>query len=254
VRALPPAPARAADLDDDFADGVDPSRWVDAYLSHWTTPERARSRHRVVAGGLELRIEDDQPDWRPEDAPLRVSHLQSGSFAGPRGSTRGTHRHRDDLRVRSETPTRLLFAPTRGRVEVTVSVSRDPACMTAVWLVGTEHLDPDDAGEVCVVEIDGSAVGPTTTARTGIKAHHDAGLRTDMSEVVLPFDASAPHTWTAIWGDGMTTIGCEGAIVRSFPQAPTYPLFLMIDLFEIGPPAGVYPKTATIHRVRGWAM
>ena len=73
-----------------------------------------------------------------------------------------------------------------------------------------------------------------------------------MAEVELPFDATVPHTWTAIWGDGETLIGCEGVLLRRIPQAPDYPLFLMLDLFEIGEPSGTYPKTAAVHRVRGW--
>jgi hypothetical protein len=76
-----------------------------------------------------------------------------------------------------------------------------------------------------------------------------------MTEVVLPLDASKPHTWTALWGPSGTLIGCEGVVVKRSPQAPAYPLFLLIDLFEIGPRSGsrtCYPKTARVHRVRGW--
>ncbi|MDX6302369.1 MAG: hypothetical protein QOF53_3583, partial [Nocardioidaceae bacterium] len=45
---------------------------------------------------------------------------------------------------------------------------------------------------------------------------------------------------------------CEGEIVRHLRQAPNYPMFLMLDLFEIGGSHGNYPKVATIHSVRGW--
>ncbi|MFI6424624.1 hypothetical protein [Promicromonospora sp. NPDC050880] len=250
---LPAPPHRAPDVDDDFAAGPDPALWVPHYLPHWTTPDRSAARYRTTPHGLELRIEADQPDWRPEDAPLRVSNLQTGTFSGPVGSPRGTHRHRDDgLVVRTPTPTRLLWAPSAGRVDLTVSASRDPGCMLAAWLVGTEHDDERASGEVCVVEIDAAAIGATTTARTGLKAHHDPGLTTDMAEVALPFDATRPHTWTAIWGAGETVIGCEGTVLRRIPQSPRYPLFLMVDLFEIGSPGGGYPKTAVVHRVRGW--
>lgn len=166
---------------------------------------------------------------------------------------RGTHRHRSDgLRVRTATPTQLLWAPWAARIDLTVSATRDDGCMLAAWFVGTEHVSEDAAGEVCVFEIDAGAVGPPTRARTGIKAHDDPSLRTDMAEVELPFDATRPHTWTAIWGGGETTIGCEGLVLRHLSQAPSYPMFLMIDLFEIGPPSGTYPKVAKIHGVRGW--
>jgi hypothetical protein len=154
--------------------------------------------------------------------------------------------------VHTHTPMRLLWAPSAGRVDVRVSASRDPDCMLAAWLVGTEHDDECAAGEVCIFEIDAAAVGEKTTARSGVKAHRDVRLTTDVIEVELPFDASTPHTWTAIWGDGETTIGCEGVVVRHLRQAPDYPMFLMVDLFEIGSPQGEYPKVATIHSVRGW--
>lgn len=250
---FPAAPLRSPDLHDDFARGLDRSRWVAHYLPHWTTPDRSAARVRAVPGGLELRIEADQPDWRPEDAPLRVSNLQTGVFSGPHGSTRGTHRHRDDVTVRRETGQRLLFAPSAGRVDLTVSASRDPGCMTAAWLVGTEHLSPDDAGEICVFEIDADAIGATTTARSGIKAHGDARLVDDMREVVAPLDASRPHTWSVVWGDGETVIGCDGRVVRRIRQSPDYPLLLLVDLFEVAPPGGTYPKTAVLHEVTGWA-
>jgi hypothetical protein len=252
-RALPPPPDRPPDLDDDFSEGPSARWWVPHYLPHWTTPDRSKARYRVTPDGLELRIEADQPDWRPEDAPLRVSNLQTGTFSGPIGSERGTHRHRRGLRVRTHAPRRLLFAPASGRVDLTVRATTDDSCMLAAWLVGTEHLSLDDSGEICIFEIDADAIGATTTARSGIKAHHDPRLVTDMAEVTLPLDATRPHTWTVIWGEAGTTIGCEGLVVRRSPQAPRYPLFLMVDLFEIGPPRGTYPKTATIHRVRGWS-
>jgi hypothetical protein len=250
---LPLASSRPPDVDEDFADGPDDRWWVPHYLPHWTTPDRSEARFRVAPDGLELRIEADQLDWRPEDAPLRVSNLQTGTYSGPFGSERGTHRHRQGLRVRTQTPRRLLFAPSAGRVDLTVSATTDDSCMLAAWLVGTEHLSPDDSGEICVFEIDADAIGTTTTARCGIKAHHDPRLVTDMAEVRLPIDATRPHTWTVIWGEAGTTIGCEGLVVRRSPQAPRYPLFLMVDVFEIGPARGTYPKTATIHRVRAWS-
>ncbi|HET9650039.1 MAG TPA: hypothetical protein VFP34_17665 [Microlunatus sp.] len=73
-----------------------------------------------------------------------------------------------------------------------------------------------------------------------------------MFEVDLPFDATKPHTWTVIWGDGKTIIGCNDVVLLRTDQAPDYPMFLLVDLFEIGPPDGRYPKEATLHRVRGW--
>ncbi|MEX5236106.1 hypothetical protein [Kocuria arenosa] len=250
---LPPQPGRAPVVEDDFTGALRSNLWIAHYLPHWTTPDRSAARLEHVPGGLALKIEEDQLDWRAEDAPLRVSNLQTGTFSGEPGSLRGTHRHRPDgLHVRTATPTQLLWAPSAGRIDLSVSATRDSGCMLAAWLVGTEHLDEQAAGEVCLFEIDADAIDSTTWARTGIKAHADPDLHTDMTEVELPFDATRPHTWTVIWGAGETLIGCEGTVLRHFDQAPAYPLFLMIDLFEIGPPQGTYPKAAIIHHLRGW--
>lgn len=251
---LPSPPDRAPDLDEDFRNGLSPQWWIPHYLPHWTTPHRSEARYRLTPEGLQLRIEADQLDWRPEDAPLRVSNIQTGNHSGPLGSSRGTHRHREDgLRVRTETPQQLLFAPYRGRVDVTVTASRDEGCMMAAWLVGSEHLAAEDSGEICIFEIDADKICRATVARSGVKAHDDARLVTDMAETTVPLDATRPHTWTVIWDRDETIIGCQGLVLRRIAQAPTYPLFLMIDLFEIGPASGQYPKTAMIHRVQAWS-
>jgi hypothetical protein len=251
---LPAPPNRPPDVQDDFSGQLRTDLWVDHYLPHWTTPDRSAARYETSPAGMRLRIDADQLDWRPEDAPLRVSNLQTGNFSGGLGSSVGTHRHREDgLTVRTPTPAQLLWTPSAGRVDVTVSASRDEGCMLAAWLVGTEHVEARDAGEICIFEIDAAAIGATTTARSGVKAHGDPRLVTDMTAVEIPLDASKPHTWTAIWGHGQTTIGCEGLIIRRIQQAPDYPLFLLVDLFEIGAPRGAYPKSATLHHFRGWA-
>jgi hypothetical protein len=250
---LPAPPSRVPDVADGFTADPDPTLWVTHYLPHWTTPDRSAARHRSGADGLQLRIEADQLDWRPEDAPLRVSNLQTGTFSGEVGSRRGTHRHRsDNLVVRTPTPLRLLWAPTAGRIDITVSATHGAGCMLAAWLVGTEHQGERDAGEVCLFEIDTVPIGAISSARCGVKAHGDPRLTTDMATVELPFDATSPHTWTAIWGRGETVIGCQGVVLRRVSQTPDYPLFFMVDLFEIGPPGGHYPKVATVHGFKGW--
>ncbi len=256
--AFPERPERAPDFQDDFsAPTPRDDLWVAAYLPHWTTPERSRARYAMTSSGVRLLIEQDQPDWRPEDAPLRVSNLQTGVFSGPVGSNRGIHRHRPDgMVVRTETPERLLWAPSSGRVEVTVSASTDDGCMLAAWLVGAETLSPEDGGEICLFEIDSHAIGSARSrARCGIKSHSDSSLETEMIEVDVAIDAARPHTWAVEWGPSGTVIGCEGSVVWRSPAAPRYPMVLMLDLFEVEPPTtdpGAYPKSAIVHSVRGW--
>lgn len=255
VERLPPPPMRRPDFLDDFDGELDPARWIAHYLPHWTMPDRSAARYRVTTAGLELGIDADQPAWREEDGPLRVSNIQTGEFAGALGTTRGMHRHRPDgLVVRTEWPLTTPWTPSSGRVDVTIAASTELSCMTAVWLVGLEQLSPLDSGEICLCEIDGDAIGAVTAVRTGLKAHHDPRLESDMRTVAVPWNASEPLTWTAIWGGGETVIGCEGTVLRRMPQSPRYPLALMIDVFSSAPPSEGSADPAVVRRVSGWSM
>ena len=236
---------------------LDPGRWVPHYLPQWTTPDRSAARYDLLPGLLRLRIDADQPAWRPGDGELRVSNLQTGSFSGEVGSDRGTHRHRPDLRVLTAVPTLRLHTPSSGLVEARLRVTPDPTCMLAVWLVGLEEAAPDQSGEICIAELYGSAVGPRgSTVRLGVKAHSDPRLVTDMADVALDLDATDWHTYAAAWDAGETRFYVDDELVRVVPQGLAYPLVLMVDLFEFptGPerdPAA-YPKTAEVGPVRGY--
>jgi hypothetical protein len=186
----------ALDFEDDFGSGVlDPDRWAADYLPQWTTPDRSAAHYSFEDGCLRLRIDADQPAWREEDGELRVSNIQTGTFSGPLGSDRGTHRHRPDLRVRTPVPTRRLYTPSSGLVEARLRAARDPSCMLAVWVVGLEETARDQAGEICIAELFGEALGPhRATVQMGIKAHHDPRLTDDMTDVELDIDATDWHT------------------------------------------------------------
>ncbi len=246
-------------LADDFAGpDLDGSRWVAHYLPHWTTPERSAARYRLGARGLELRIDADQPPWRDEDGPLRVSNLQTGTFSGPAGSPRGQHRHRPDLVVRSPQPTRRLWTPSSGLVEATMSATADPTCLLALWLVGVEDGSPEDAGEICVAELFGHAIGPgRSQVRLGVKAHGDPRLRTEMTDLSLGIDATQEHTYAAAWDSRRVLFYVDDVLVHRVEQGLGYPLQLMVDLFEQpaddARDAEDYPKSARVTRVRGYA-
>ena len=243
---------------EDFAGGnLDEGRWVAHYLPQWTTPERSAARYELHQGWTRLRIDADQPAWRPEDGELRVSNLQTATFSGPVGSGRGTHRHRGDLLVRTAQPTRRLFTPSEGLVEVRLRASADPTVMLAFWLVGVEEGGPQESGEICVAELYGHSVAPGgSSVRTGVKAHHDPRLREDMRDVAVDIDATDWHTYSAAWTADVTRIYVDDQLIRSIDQGIAYPLQLMLDLFEFPPdrsrnPAD-YPKVGDVAAVRGY--
>jgi beta-glucanase (GH16 family) len=245
-------------FDDGFESGeLDARRWIAQYLPQWSTPDRSTARYRLSQGVLRLLIEADQPSWRDEDGELRVSNIQTATFSGPVGSALGTHRHRGDLRVRTAVPTRLLFTPDGGLVEARLRAAADPTCMLAVWLVGVEDQSPDDSGEICIAELYGSAIGAQGSAvRSGIKAHNDPRLVDDMADVRLDIDATRWHTYSAAWSGEETRFYVDDRLVRVVQQGMTYPLQVMVDLFEF-PTSGrraptAYPKSGEVAAVRGY--
>ncbi|MCS5733711.1 glycoside hydrolase family 16 protein [Herbiconiux daphne] len=249
----------AEDLRDDFpGPALDAARWVDHYLPQWTTPERSAARYDFTDGGLQLRIDADQPAWRDEDGPFRVSNIQTGTFSGPVGSDVGTHRHTDGLTVRTEVATSALWTPSGGGyAEATVRATDDPTCMLGIWLVGFEQSGPDDSGEICIAELFGSAIGrDRSTVRLGVKAHHDPRLRTEVTDLELPIDATGAHTYGAGWTADWIEFVIDGRVARRVTQGIRYPLQLMIDLFEFptgdARPADAYPKTALVQSARGY--
>ncbi|MCV2488130.1 glycoside hydrolase family 16 protein [Geodermatophilus sp. YIM 151500] len=237
---------------------LDEARWVAHYLPQWTTPDRSAARYELHPGWLRLRIDADQPAWRPEDGELRVSNLQTGTFSGPAGSDRGTHRHRPGLTVRTPQPPQRLFTPTAGLIEARLRAVADPAVMLAVWLIGFEEDGPEQAGEICLTELYGDRIGPGgSTVRLGIKAHGDRGLRDDMADVALGIDATGWHTYAAAWTAARTELYVDERLVRTLDQGIGYPQQLMIDLFEFPAAAdrdpAAYPKHGDVAAVRGYA-
>lgn len=238
---------------------LDAALWVDHYLPHWTEPARSQARYDLCDEGLRLRIDADQPAWREEDGPMRVSNIQTGTFSGPVGSERGTHRHRlDGLRVVTEQPARRLWTPRAGQVAVRVSATDDPTCMVGIWLVGYERSGPDDSGELCIAELFGDRITATSsTVRVGVKAHHDPRLVDDIRDITLAINATRPHTYAVRWSAERIEFSVDGAVVMDSSQRLDYEQQLMVDLFEF--PATPerdprhYPKTACVHSVTGSA-
>lgn len=245
---------------DDFSGPeLNADRWVDHYLPHWTTPERSQARYAFTADGLQLRVEADQPAWRPEDGELRVSNIQTGSFSGAYGSGIGQHRHLGDLTVRTPQPNRRLWTPSTGLVEATVRASADPTCMLAIWLVGFEEQSPQQSGEICIAELFGNVIGsPPSLVRSGVKAHHDPALTSEVTDISLDIDATDWHTYAAAWDAQQVTLFVDDRWVAGWNQGLDYPLQLMVDLFEFPQSSddrdpGSYPKTADVRSVRGYS-
>lgn len=214
---------------------LDPQRWVDHYLPHWSTPDRSAARYSLGDDGLTLHIDPDHPPWSEEfDGNLRVSALQTGVHSGPVGSSVGQHHFRDGLAVRTVQATRLLWTPHRGIVEIRMRPSPHPRALTALWLIGTE-TDPRESGEVCVVEVFGRDAGDSDRGRIGVGVHPfgDDRLVEDYGMVDVPGSVLPWRTYSVLIEDERCTFFVDDEPVATSAQAPTYPLQLMLTLYDL---------------------
>lgn len=222
-------------MDERFEDdSLDPDVWFPYYLPQWSSRAASAATYSVQRGELHLSIPVDQPVWCEglHEEPLRVSCVQTGSFAGPLGSTVGQQPFRDGLVVREEQPTIWGFTPHYGRVEVRMRGVVTARSMFACWLSGIED-QPDRSGEICVAEVFGDAVRDGSAGvGMGVHQFRDPALAEDFAVQPLEIDVVEFHTYGVEWRPGSTTFSVDGQVVREASQAPDYPVQIMIGVFD----------------------
>lgn len=255
--SLPPVPpGRTLAFHDDFTGpALDPARWSDLYLPHWTEGERSRARCSVDGGLLTLAVPDDLPPWCPQhDGDIRVSALQTGHRAGPVGSADGQHRFRADLAVRQVRPELRLYLPFRHRIEMRARAVLDAGALASLYLIGFED-DPHDSGEITVMEVFGrEAEESGTVVRRGVKAIGDPRLATEILDDRLPLRIADWHVYAAHWTANGIAFEIDGRPVGRVAQSPAYPMQLMVTLYRIAPaPVGAAPAVFAVDEIRGYA-
>lgn len=227
-------------LDDRFDDTtLDAAVWFPHYLPAWSSRAATVASARTGAGGLVLDVPVDHPVWCPgtHTPPLRVSGIQSGSWSGPVGSTRGQQRFRDGLLVEEEQSRFEGCLVSQGRVGIEARMSLSPRSMAALWLSGFED-DPEQeqCGEICVFEIFGNAVEagerPSAEVGVGIKAFRDPALAQDFAAPRVDIDVTQQHIYAVEWDQREAVFTVDDQRVRRCPRPPTYPLQLMLAVFD----------------------
>ena len=121
-----------------------------------------------------------------------------------------------------------------GRVAVRCAMTPSPRSMAALWLSGFED-DPaqQECGELCVVEVFGKDLGPgSAEVGVGIKAYRDPALRQDFAAPRLSVDVLARHTYAVDWDATEAIFTVDGEEVRRCAHPPTYPLQVMVGVFD----------------------
>jgi hypothetical protein len=220
---------------DDFDGGVlDPTVWDPHYLPHWSTRAVTAAHYELGDDRLRLSIPLDHPLWCPDQhaTPLRVSGIASGAHSGPVGSTIGGQPFLDGQTVREEQPRLVGWLPGGGQVAVRCRMDISHRSMAAVWLSGFEET-PEQSGELCLVEVFGKDLGPgSAEVGLGIKKLRDPALLQDFAAPRLPIDVAAWHEYAVRWDDHDAVFTVDDEHVRTCPGPPTYPLQVMIAVFD----------------------
>lgn len=220
--------------DFDGAD-LDRERWFPHYLPAWSSRAQTAATYAVQDSCLRLSIPPDRGLWCADDhrPPMRVSGLQTGNRSGPVGSTLGQQPYREGLVVREAQETFLGWTPSGGHLEMRARAVITPRSMVALWLVGLEDR-PERCAEICVMEVFGDAVVPGSSAAVGMGLHafRDPDVTEDFAAVQLPIDVADFHTYAVEWSPDSASFSVDGAVVRSCPRPPAYPMQLMLAVFD----------------------
>jgi hypothetical protein len=222
-------------LDDFGGIEIDRAVWLPHYLPAWSSLEETAAAWTVDGSALTLTIPRRHPRWCPQEhpEPLRVSGVQSGNRSGPVGSTDGQQRFRSGLLVREAQARFTGWLTELGRVEVRMRMRLSERSMGAMWLAGFEEQH-DDAGEICVVEVFGRSVEPGRSAEIGmgVKAVNDPRLADDFAAPRVDLDITAYHTYAVEWDASAARFEVDGIVQRECRRPPTYPMQIMIALFD----------------------
>ena len=228
-------------VDDFDGPALDRSVWLPHYLPAWSSRDATRATYEVRDSALHLSIPPDHPVWCPEDhhPPMRVSGVQSGSFSGPVGSTVGQQPFLPGQTVKEHQPELWGWTPRFGTVEVRMRGLVTPRSMFAFWMVGLEKR-PEESAEICVAEIFGDAVVPGESAAVGMGLHsfRDPTVPEDFEAVRLPIDVRDHHDYAVGWTPDEVAFSVDGQVVRRCGPPPSYPVQLMLAVFDFPEKAG----------------
>jgi len=105
--------------------------------------------------------------------------------------------------------------------------------MVAFWMVGLEDR-PERSAEICVAAIFGNAVDPGRSAAVGMGLHafRDPEVTEHFEAVSLPIDMAQLHTYAVDWNAEKADFLVDGELVRSCPRPPSYPMQMMLAVFD----------------------
>jgi hypothetical protein len=247
-------------FNDEFnGDQINTGNWIPFYLPQWSSRERSKPEYRFDQGNLVLLIKEDQQPWCPEfNGEVKVSSLQTGLFSGELGSDIGQHKFNPSCLVREAQQTQRTYTPQYGYIEIRAKAVNTASNVVALWMIGFEDT-PDKSAEICIVEIKGQNVQPTSSVvGYGVRAFNDPALYNEFYEEPFALDTTQFHIYGVDWSAEKIDFYIDNQKTKTIYQSPNYPMQLMLNIYEV-PVAGKrtaddlrYPKEFVVDYVRGY--
>ncbi|MBS4064377.1 MAG: glycoside hydrolase family 16 protein [Chitinophagaceae bacterium] len=234
------------------------SNWLPFYLPQWSSRQASAPVYKIENSQLVLQITKEQQPWCPEfNGSVKCSSLQTGVFAGPLGSKLGQHGvFNKNCVVREEQIQQHTFLPQYGFIEIKAKGINTGSNVVSLWMIGYED-EPHRSAEICVFEIKGWNVQQESSViGYGIHRFNDPKMEEAFFEDRFELNVMDFHVYAVEWQPGTTSFYIDGQKIKELPQAPDYPMQLMLGIYEVPegePDNSSYPKEFVIDWVRGYS-
>lgn len=213
---------------EEFEDEVlDPTKFSDSYLTHWTTVEQSLAHYDVKDGIISLRIDKEgQGPWWADAGKQKVSSIQTGMRDG-------LHNFWDSCTILDHHRAVNNFVTKYGYFELRARIPNDGGLHSAWWMIGTE-AKPDQTGEIDIFEICGPDIKSNwSKVRVSVHPWKDKKLREQGLNYYPSCDVSEDfHTYGFEWQPDGMNFYFDGKLVRQTKQSPDYPMYTLLGIYE----------------------
>ncbi|MGV8885961.1 MAG: family 16 glycosylhydrolase [Microbacteriaceae bacterium] len=206
---------------------LDPSRWTNKYLQHWTNVDTS-ARYTIVDGAIRLRIDPNTSPWDPaHDGDTRISSIQTGEKDY-------LHRWANYNGINHHEQTAWQHVQKYGYFEIRAKAQTGGGIHSAWWMVGTQNDQVNGGatkqnGEVDIFEIVGRE--PSVAMFNWLRWNDPQPNET--TRVQANVDLSADfHTYGFLWEPGKMTLSIDGVERQVINKSPDYPMVTLLGIYE----------------------
>jgi len=217
---------------EEFNDEIlDPTKFSDSYMPHWTTPEQSLAHYDVTDGILSLRIDKEtQGPWWAFDDIQKVSSIQTGMRDG-------MHKFWDTCTITNHHRAVTNFETKYGYFELRARVPNDGGLHSAWWMIGSEEK-ADETAEIDIFEICGPGVkSDKSRVRVSVHPWRDKKCKEQSLDYYPACDVSKDfHVYGFEWQPSGMKFYFDGKLVKETAQSPDYKMTTFLGIYENNAP------------------